>query len=519
MRGERRRLALAALALAMLALVADATLFAVRSLEGSVHAEPTWLIWYQDPGTPGVVTSIDGLEASATVEVPTGIVLEKRHAIYYDTFDQQPNFTSSPYCSGVLEWNQTGHYMVVNISALGWYYDWWYGVYQLPRWYCYFYPSSLDISSYVANGSGVYAAAIMWRNGYYYVGDWLRVGFAYANDTTWDSYLIGLRDEVLANLTGDNANATAYYYNYSQGTYYVSLLNESSLPSGAYGFEGLYHHNMSAGIDFNVWDAGFWSIGLTVNSSSTLRALKAYINESYRFTPNRVGVGVDTEYIYAYTLDGLPYIYFDNFVVTVDAYPWLVNVTGLLPGWRVVLLNSTGGVVDEATAGSDGVASLSVWGYLIVPNASIEVYDDQGRLVARASFSYVVGGDVYRVERFAGRVLDIYSDLAQGFVTWLELVDTNCTLLDSGHVYIFLYNSSGAAAAPIEVVDGVIVSSSTGQVPAAPTGSGGSWLAGWIWATAYLPGGARCFVDLREVFEVAPGVYTYGRARIVFSAR
>jgi len=91
---------------------------------------------------------------------------------------------------------------------------------------------------------------------------------------------------------------------------------------------------------------------------------------------------------------------FDMLLVTVGASPYYVNVTGLQPGWYVRILDSNNNVLASATASGDTV-SLEAWQWKFAPNATIEVYTDSSMstLVARATFEWVVGGDLYRVSQ------------------------------------------------------------------------------------------------------------------------
>jgi hypothetical protein len=62
----------------------------------------------------------------------------------------------------------------------------------------------------------------------------------------------------------------------------------------------------------------------------------------------------------------------------------------------VVLKDSAGNVVSSGVS-IDGNVTLDVWNYFIVSNATLEVYDSYGALVASKRFTYVMGGEVYRV--------------------------------------------------------------------------------------------------------------------------
>jgi hypothetical protein len=90
-------------------------------------------------------------------------------------------------------------------------------------------------------------------------------------------------------------------------------------------------------------------------------------------------------------------VYFDQVIVTVNARPWIVRVEGLQPGWTVTLKDSSGNIIDSATAGPGGSVELNVWGAWIIRNGVIELYDSSNNLLIRKSFPEILGGDVYRV--------------------------------------------------------------------------------------------------------------------------
>jgi len=143
-------------------------------------------------------------------------------------------------------------------------------------------------------------------------------------------------------------------------------------------------------------------------------------------TPVQAGLGIYPEH--SVRLLGAS---FDNLVVTVNARPWLVNVTGVPSGWRVVLKNSTGGVIDSVVSDGDTV-SLNVWNYFIVPSGSIEIYDEQNVLVANKTFDYIVGGEVYEVNVYE------YSEEFTGLLIGV-----------GGSSEILVYNISGGVESPV----------------------------------------------------------------------
>ena len=161
-------------------------------------------------------------------------------------------------------------------------------------------------------------------------------------------------------------------------------------------------YNIVSEYDPGTGYLALWSNGELVVSATntTVRpaqvGLGAYAAENSNKHAAAVGEGV--------------LVVFDNLVVTVDTPPWLVYVRGVPAGWRVVLKDSSGRVVDEAVS-VNGTVALDVWDYLIVPGGVIEVYDGLGTLVGSRAFDYVVGGDVYvvsvSVQEFTGLAVGV----------------------------------------------------------------------------------------------------------------
>ena len=213
-------------------------------------------------------------------------------------------------------------------------------------------------------------------------------------------------------------------------------------------------YNIVAEYTFNTGYLALWSNG-------TLKA-KATVNDS-EITPIQTGLGTytaTTNNKRAAPSEEELFIVFDNLVVTINAPPWFINVTGVPNGWRVVLKNSTGGVVSNVTA-SGGIAILDVWGYFIVLNGTIEVYDEHGYLVASKTLEYIVGGEVYSLrvteEEFRGLVVglggfsrilvyNITESLENPALTYI--IDAGTTFngvadIAIGNGYIYLLNTSG----------------------------------------------------------------------------
>ncbi|MCC6025264.1 MAG: hypothetical protein LM555_03070, partial [Desulfurococcaceae archaeon] len=151
-------------------------------------------------------------------------------------------------------------------------------------------------------------------------------------------------------------------------------------------------------------------------------------------------------------------VYFYNLVITVNAPPWFTNITGVPVGWRVVLKNSTGSVVASGVS-TNGTVALSMWNYLIVPNGTIEVYDENGNLVVTRTFDYVVGGEIYELRVYgefnaltvgigsSSRIL-VYNISNIENPVLITTIDTSTLINGSADIavasgYLYLLNMSG----------------------------------------------------------------------------
>ncbi len=148
-------------------------------------------------------------------------------------------------------------------------------------------------------------------------------------------------------------------------------------------------------------DEGAW-YDLAVAYEASRGSIEVWASGGLRVSASDPSVAVYSVGLGAYMDKGALTVYFDNLVVTVGARPWLVNVTGLQPGWTArVRVGST--VVSSAVAGSGGVASIPLWlssvpgkDYaFIVRGAVLEILDSSGNVVAKMGPTDIVGGDVY----------------------------------------------------------------------------------------------------------------------------
>jgi hypothetical protein len=458
--------------------------FANRFLSGTINISPP-VVYYADPSTPGVNVTLynQGTLAvvNASVPAPT-IQLVQRNAIFNDTFDTDPLGSRLQVISCTWSWSSAMGAIQISASSQG------------PSSYGYecIVVVNLDVSSYVASGRTLYIAFIVWRSGF------IGLPTFYADSVYIDTinsrfYTIGFENSVLTGRTGDDISSTIYYWSGSSWSIIASQYIGVSLT-----LEANYMSYVASSINFTSWFTYHWNQTILANTT---------IPSGSRITPNRVGVGY---WVSTTRVTGT--VYFDSLVVTVDAPPWFVNVTGLFPGWYVVLKNSTGGLVASATAGVEGVAVLNIAPRLadlqvnpnyrdgfIFPNGAIDIYDDEGRLVASTGPSLIIGGDVYELSLPSLRVLRVDSTLInQPFQAKLAL--TSLSGCSNTYLELYIVNTSNTYSTLIIIKWGTIVSQETNIIHMTP---GTDNVAGYIEARRiYMPSGSTC--NLTAWFQ-----YTY----------
>jgi hypothetical protein len=303
----------------------------------------------------------------------------------------------------------------------------------------------------------------------------------YVNDGKKRFYTIGFQDSMLPGRDGDLLYSAIFYLD-------GAFANAASLYIGtSLTLEFYYMSYVASSLNFTSLFAYHWNQTILVNANV----------KSLTFPPNKVGMGyrVNTT-----NVEGT--FYFDNFIVTLDAPPWFVNVTGLFPGWYAVLKNSTGGLVANATAGVDGVAVLNVAPSLvdllvdpnyrdgfIFPNGVIEVYDDMGELVASTGPTLILGGDVYSLSQLSLRVLRVDSTLTnQPFQAKLTL--TSLSECSDTYLELYIVNTTNTYSTPIIIRWGIIESQETSVIYMTP---GTNNIAGYIEARRIdMPSGSTC---------------------------
>lgn len=473
--------------------------FVYRWMDSTATVSPP-VVRFADPGTPGVTVNLYnyGTAADVYTSATLDLVLERRSAVFFDTFDTDPLGTRLIALTCTWGYDSTSGAVSISASQRA-------GTYGGE---CVAY-ANVDISQYAAAGRTVYVALLVWRSGFYFSGTH-HFDSVYVNTAQRTLYTIGWLNAPQTGRTGDDVSSTIYYY--SGATGFVQLGYRSLGTS--YVTEYDYLTYVASAVDFSSWTAIHWFDGGVLTSAA--------IGSNYRMYTNRAGLGYRTSTV---RVSGT--VYFDNLVITVDAPPWFINVTGLPSGWRVVLKNSTGGVVSQAVSDSSGLAVLNAApppyvdlaanpnfrNGFIFPSATMEVYDEQGNLVLSKTFDYVVGGDLYRLG-FSGNLLRIDSTLAgSSFEAKLVLVNTNCSSV-RWWLYLYLVNTSNYYSTPINITAGAVYSGETGTIVMT---AGSDEAAGYVYGYAFVPSGSVCEVDVELRYSFS-GWATYGslRARLFF---
>lgn len=489
-----RSLLAVALALA-LAIAVYATVYSYRYAGFNIHVGGP-AVWFEDPATPGVVVTLhrEGTLANITVNAMRTLLLEHRSAVYYDTFDTNP-FTARRLVAQTCTWGYDATAGAINISAGS----------RGPRGWSYWCvvlvnPNVLNITPYVLNGSTVYVAFLFWRSSFD-AASAIRVDAVYLNSTA-RFYAIGYRSVLLLGRTGDSVYSNISFINGTALTGVSEVFLGTSLITE---YDYMYH--VSSAINFTEWRALHY-----VNVTYTRSAI---IPPASRYNPYAVGIG------YWVNMTGVTgTVYYDNLIVTVNHPPWYVNVTGVPDGWSVVLKNATGHVVASAVS-SGGVARLVVAmqgvvdmlaepynrNALIIPNATLEVYDEVGGLIVSRTFDVVLGGDRYKlVSLFEGVVLSVYSNLTTGF--WSMLANTTSDLVPRVNATLALATWNGSVTPEnISVINGVVVRWETSPIYVEPPPAWvEKWLVANVTARFELPVLSIYNLRLNYVFWISSGV-------------
>jgi len=438
----------------LMGIVASSASFAVRGLSGEALVSGP-VVWLRPAYPPGAneSTSTYGTIGEAVINATTGLFLTHRSAIYYNDFSSDP-FATGSLRAVTCQWTWNSSLGAVSIEANQ-------TTYSLGG-EC-VAVANASIYNYTAAGHAVYIGYLVWRSPFAGGAVFGFFDTVYLNESIINyMYTAGLGFETLSGRTGDNVYETLFYYD---DVNYWTLLNYTSI-----GTSNLTEYNylsyVASKLDTSTRELEVHSHGYTTETS---------IRGRYRFYPSLAGMGW-----YTNTTSVTGEVYYDNLVITVDHPVWLVNVTGLLPGWTVYLYNSTGGLVASATADSSGVAVLSVApplvdlysspGYrsgFIIVNATLTVKDEYNRTVISQEFPVVVGGDLYTLEAYNYTIFYVESNSTTPFTARLSAQDYNCS---ETYLRLYLVNTTGVETSPLVIpVEGppILESGSITMTPSA----------------------------------------------------
>jgi len=200
----------------------------------------------------------------------------------------------------------------------------------------------------------------------------------------------------LVSFTGGSGRAGVVYGESGYKKFYEWSLNSSGYYS-IYRLVGNWHPIRS---EYGSFQSGVWYdlVGFYDSGSG---AIELWSSGSRKVSDRDKSVDPVYPGLGAYWVSGTLTVMFDNLVVSVNARPWLVNVTGLPDGWRARV--RVGSIVVSSATAAGGVASIPLWlsavpskDYaFIARNATLEVLDPSGNIVATLGPADIVGGDVY----------------------------------------------------------------------------------------------------------------------------
>lgn len=397
--------------------LANATVFAYYAFTGAV----SWVdppVSFRDLNTPGVSVQLYNDATMAKVEVtsPGILTLTMRSAFVWDDYSDDP-FISGRLTTnaGTWSWNPAG-YITVSASS------------SPPSWggacIAHYATSPPDAKSvvyvlvkelHITNRQNQYSGIII------------------ANSPSL-FYLMGYQ-------RGLRANRFITIRKWS-GTWSTIASSSLALSENAW-FIFLSRREYDGGIGFTVYDTSGMQQGSPLSATDTA------------FPANLVGIGV-------YREGGTIIAYFDDFVACANANPRFVNVTGLEEGWTVYLYDEGGSLVTQATAGSDGKASLDVLTRPIVRNARLEVKQEDMVILPSQSFSEVVGGDIYECSVKDISILGFQNQDSKAYNAYLKVESVE---VPDGYLgSINLWVGPGFGTTPIQIVGSSVLVGTTSEV-------------------------------------------------------
>ncbi len=374
---------------------------------------------FRDPNTPGVSVELYDDATSARVEVasPGVLALIKRSAFIWDDYSDNP-FTSGRLTinAGTWSWNPAG-YITVSASS------------SASSW------GGACVARYAASPpAGTSVVHVLVKE--------LHI----TNANNQYSGLIMANSPSLFNLMGYRRGTGASRFitiRRLSGLSWTTVVEASLTLAENTWFIFLGRREYSGGVGFTVYSTAGLQQGSPLSATDTA------------FPVNLVGVGV-------YRAGGTITAYFDDFVACANANPRFVNITGLEEGWTVHLYDGGGSLLTQATAGSDGKASLDVLTRPIVRNARLEVRQGGIVILPSQSFSEVVGGDVYECSVKDMSILGFQNQDSKIYNAYLKVKSVEVPEGYLGSINLWVGPSFGTT--PIQIVGSNVLVDTTSEV-------------------------------------------------------
>ncbi len=429
-----------------------AGLIVVAPLNGVVsEVQPPVVL--EQPADTSVNATLGPNQTSAniTVNVSSGYVISlySRAAVYWNDFN-----TSDPIASGDFTplnndtctwvWDSTDGYLVGYDNGTSAYYG---GecILMLNRYIPVSQPIYIDVdfewadtgvlSSYGSDYYATYADIALLNSTltpadevFYTIGNYI---FYYY------SYFSGFSRRI-------GSGATVYYYN---GTGW-NLLNTSNTLF----YTGTWYDLLGERNNTNGSISEYYGSTQLVSATNT------------SLTVDRIGLAM---YVASLFGNVQPYevVYYDSLVVTVGRPPYYVQIVGLQAGDEVYIIDSSGNIVAQARASGNSV-SIDFWNIKMLRNATIEVYDSSGNLIAENLFNWIVEGDIYAVTpAYLGSIYNILNFASNDSVnTYIVGMVLNGTPTISGGTVNQLaiwVETSGNTSNTIYIENNTVISTTT----------------------------------------------------------
>lgn len=438
MRAVNKRIFVVVVVISIVLAVAGASLFVTYSVSSTLSGVPPPVI-FQDPNTANVTVTLTPYSTNASITAlftpdVYDIVRLERSAIYWT------DFTTSEIQSGNMATDFTNLFCIIDdtngfllLYLFGFFFD--FGS-------CYAYFTNFTIppntTVYMSYITGVFSVSNVAEGGF---------GGIAVDASTLDGYVTG-------GLITNSANVTSGVMSLTGENYQLLSSGPSLLTDTVYLF-------------VTEWNNATNETALWLTPTLRISAVDNSI------TPSRVGFVMGIELPQSLFFSYSMWAGFDNVVVSFNREPWIVIVNGLQQGYTVLIRDANNNVVASATADSTGTAVINLWSaglaWFAIPNATVEIQDQNANTIVAKQFTYVVGGDVYTLVFYVTpkTVLQIVNNNAIAYTA--RLTAQSVTVQSGLAPQIIVYLDDGnTQTAPITVNNGLITSSITSYITLQP---------------------------------------------------